>query len=44
VKEGKLIKITSRFVKETLFFLFNDVLVYAYEVLVLLSLPPHYYN
>lgn len=31
VKEGKLMKITSRFVKETVFFLFNDVLIYAYE-------------
>jgi hypothetical protein len=33
VKQGKLVKITSRFVKETLFYLFNDVLIYGYEVM-----------
>lgn len=33
MKEGRLRKITSRFVKETVFFLFNDVIVYAYDVL-----------
>jgi hypothetical protein len=32
VKQGKLVKITSRFVKEVLYFLFNDVLIYGYEV------------
>lgn len=33
MKQGKLVKITSRFVKETLFYLFNDVLIYGYEVM-----------
>jgi len=33
VFEGKLTKITSRFVKECWFFLFNDILVYAYEAM-----------
>jgi hypothetical protein len=31
VREGRLMKITSRFVVETHFFLFNDMLIYAYK-------------
>jgi hypothetical protein len=33
VKEGLLTKITSRFIKECMFFLFNDVLIYTYPML-----------
>lgn len=33
IRQGKLQKITSRFVKECWFFLFNDALVYAYQIL-----------
>jgi hypothetical protein len=31
VREGRLMKVTSRFVVETYYFLFNDMLIYAYK-------------